>query len=266
MSDMGIDVFKVDGFVTEELPISYGFFGRQGGVSTGIYSSLNCGPGSDDNPAHVKENRRLVSEEIGCAHQNLLSLHQVHGNDCVVAEAAYDHSSRPQVDAHVTDQPGLALGVLTADCTPILFHGAKGDGSSVIGAAHAGWGGALKSVSKSTVKAMEGLGAIRETIVAAIGPCISQESYEVSDEFIEPFLQEDKKNEQFFIESKKNGHLMFDLAGYNAFKLYQLGIRKVLVKSLDTYFNEEDFFSYRRTTHRREKDYGRQISVIKIDQ
>jgi len=261
---MGIDVFKVDGFIPDDAPISYGFFGRQGGVSKGIYASLNCGPGSDDNPADVKENRSRVSKIIGCDAQNLLSLYQVHGNDCVVANEPYNVTARPQADAHVTDRAGLALGILTADCTPILFHGAKHDGSPVIGAAHAGWGGALKGVSASTVQAMERLGAVKDSIVACIGPCISQVSYEVGEDFAKAFYEEDDENERFFKSAQKDGHLMFDLAGYNALKLAKAGVKKVLIKDLDTYFNEEDFFSYRRTTHRNEKDYGRQISVIKI--
>jgi YfiH family protein len=257
--------FTVPGFVPDDVPVFHGFFGRQGGVSTGIYSALNCGPGSDDNPADVKENRRRVAEAAGCTPHNLLSLYQVHGDECVTVDKPYDPQARPEADAYVTDQAGIALGILTADCTPILFYGLKGSGEPVIGAAHAGWGGALKGISQSTVEAMEKLGAVRETIVACIGPCISQESYEVSQGFEVPFLAEDPANEKFFDEAKREGHLMFDLAGYNAFKLYKLGLRKVLIKGLDTFFNEEDFFSYRRTTHRKERDYGRQISVIKIN-
>lgn len=260
--------FKVDGF--EHPQITHSFFGRRygdlGGVSKGIYSSLNCGPGSDDNPAHVKENRRIVSEAVGCDPVNLLTLYQVHGNDCVTVSEPYDPANRPEADAHVTDQIGIALGILTADCAPILFYGFKGDQSPVIGAAHAGWGGALKGVSESAVQAMEDLGAVRETIVACIGPCIAQESYEVSDDFIAPFLEENPDNKTFFKDADRDGHLMFDLVGYNAFKLYKLGLRKVLAKEIDTFFNEEDFFSYRRTTHRKEQDYGRQISVIKINE
>lgn len=257
--------YTVPGFVSEDIPVFHGFFGRQGGVSTGIYSSLNCGPGSDDNPADVKENRYLVAEAVGCEPDHLLYLYQVHGDDCVVVDDGYDVLARPEADGYVTDRPGIALGILTADCAPILFYGLKGSGEPVIGAAHAGWGGALKGVSESVVKQMKALGAVKDTIVACIGPCIAQTSYEVTTDFQKPFLEESKENAQFFEASPKEGHLQFDLAGYNAFKLYKLGIRNVLKKEIDTFFNEEDFYSYRRTTHRKESDYGRQISVIKIN-
>ena len=265
---MGSDdlYYSMPGFVPEDAPVFHGFFGRRGGVSKGIYSSLNCGPGSDDDPSDVKENRRRVSEVVGCDVTDLLTLYQVHGDDCVTVDATYDPTSRSEADAHVTDRAGVALGILTADCAPILFYGFKGDQSPVIGAAHAGWGGALKGVAESTVLAMEGLGAVRETIVACIGPCIAQESYEVSDDFIQPFIDEYPENKAFFKDAERAGHLKFDLVGYNAFKLYKLGLRKVLAKEIDTFFNEEDFFSYRRTTHRKEQDYGRQISVIKINE
>jgi len=262
---MGIEVFNVDGFVPEGAPISYGFFGRQGGVSRGIYSALNCGPGSDDDPAHVNENRRIVAQAVGCAPQNLLSLYQVHGDRCITVDGVYDAHDRPKADAHVTDQAGIALGVLSADCTPILFHGTKADGSPVIGAAHAGWGGALKGVSASAVEAMIALGAVKDSITACIGPCIAQGSYEVGADFADPFMAEDPQNERFFKVAQKEGRLMFDLTGYNALKLAKAGVKRVLIKGVDTYFNEEEFFSYRRTTHRSEKDYGRQISVIKIN-
>ncbi|NCT41145.1 MAG: peptidoglycan editing factor PgeF [Alphaproteobacteria bacterium] len=257
----------MDGFVEgqNEGKVFHGFFGRQGGVSHGIYSSLNCGPGSDDDPQAVRDNRRIVAQAAGCDVESLLSLHQVHGNACVTVDTLYDPYERPKADAHVTDQVGIALGVLTADCTPILFHGHKDNGAPVIGAAHAGWGGALKGASASVVEAMIALGASPESIVACIGPCISQASYEVSDDFLAPFTAEDADHKSFFIPSVRKGHMMFDLAGYNGLKARKAGVARVLIKELDTYFNEEDFFSYRRTTHRSEGDYGRQISVIKIN-
>ena len=165
----------------------------------------------------------------------------------------------------VTDQAGIALGVLAADCTPILFRGKKVDGSPVIGAAHAGWGGALKGISKSTVEAMIALGAEKSSISACIGPCIAQSSYEVSEDFKLPFLAEDVGNDAFFIAGEREGHLMFDLEGYNASNLRKIGVENVHIIGVDTYSNEDDFFSYRRKTHRGEPDYGRQISVIKIN-
>lgn len=256
--------FTMDGFVPDDAPIFHGFFGRRGGVSKGIYSALNCGPGSGDDAAHVVENRKRIAAAAGCVPENLLSLYQVHGNICIAVDGAYDPNDRPKADAHVTDKAGIALGILTADCGPVLFYGFKGDGAPVIGAAHAGWGGALRGVLKSTVEEMVRLGAVHDNIVACVGPCIAQVSYEVGEDFAVPFLEESKECEVFFAPSKNAGHLMFDLAGYDAFKLYRAGVRKVFVKELDTYFNEEDFFSYRRTTHRSEQDYGRQISVIMI--
>ncbi len=255
--------FRVPGFTDGlQAPVFHGFFGRFGGLSKNVYASLNCGPGSDDNPEHVKANRKIVADVAGCAPDHLLSLHQVHGDVCVRVEAVW--SARPQADAMVTDKPGFALGILTADCAPVLFAGQKTDGAPVIGAAHAGWGGALRGILESTVREMTALGAEPGSLKACIGPCIGKASYEVKDEFATPFYQEDDENERFFKAAKAPGHLMFDLAGYCAFKLFKAGVRDVLIKDLDTYFHEEDFFSYRRATHRSEKDYGRQISVIKI--
>ncbi|HOO82901.1 MAG TPA: laccase domain-containing protein, partial [Alphaproteobacteria bacterium] len=168
--------------------------------------------------------------------------------------------------AMVTDVSGLALGVLTADCAPVLFYGKKSDGAPVVGAAHAGWGGALKGVLDNTLAMMLELGAVPESIRACIGPCIGQKSYEVRDDFADTFLEEDGRNEVFFTAGRCAGHLQFDLPGYCAAKLGRAGVKNVLIKDLDTYFNEEDFFSYRRATHRHEKDYGRQISVIMIQE
>lgn len=258
--------FTMPGFVQgqNEDKVFHGFFGREGGVSTGIYSSLNCGPGSDDNPAHVTANRKVVSDAVGCEPRSLLSLHQIHSDICLTIDEPYEAHDRPQADAFVTDKAGIALGVLTADCTPVLFHGVKGDGSPVVGAAHAGWGGALKGVLAATVTKMVALGAVKDSIVACVGPCISQMSYEVGEDFSVPFLEQDEQNEGFFKAAQKSGHLMFDLAGYNALQLSKAGVKKALIKDLDTYFNEEDFFSYRRATHRKEADYGRQISVVMI--
>ncbi len=254
--------YDIPGFTGQS--VFHGFFGRFGGVSKNVYASLNCGPGSDDHPEHVDHNRRVVAGVAGCAPEQLLTLYQVHGNACVRVTEGWRDAQRPQADAMVTDQPGFALGILTADCAPVLFYGEKSDGSPVIGAAHAGWGGALKGVLEETLSQMKALGATSESLKACIGPCIGQSSYEVQDDFADALYQEDDENERFFKPGKRSGHLMFDLAGYCAFKLYKQGMKDVFIKDLDTYFNEEEFFSYRRATHRSEKDYGRQISVITI--
>ncbi len=244
--------------------VFHGFFSRRGGVSKDIYASLNCGPGSDDNPAHDIQNRKIVSDVVGCDPAKLLSLHQIHSADCLVVSEDWDAQNRPKADAMVTDKPGFALGVLTADCGPVLFQGKTGEGKPVVGAAHAGWGGALKGVLDATIERMVELGAQVETIQAVVGPCIGQASYEVKNDFAEVFVEEDEVAEKFFKAARQEAHLMFDLPGYIAFRLARAGLKNVYIKDLDTYFNEEDFFSYRRTTHRHEKDYGRQISLIMI--
>lgn len=245
-------------------PVFHGFFGRMGGVSKDVYASLNCGVGSQDEPEHVKENRQKVADITGAPLSNFLTLHQIHSDKCIVVKEAWNIKDRPQADAFVTDVPGIALGILTADCAPVLLYGENDKGKPVIGAAHAGWGGALKGVLESAARSMSDLGVKAEDIRACIGPCIGKASYEVTEEFAAPFLSEDGENERFFQSSRKTGHLMFDLAGYCAGKLSKAGLNHIYIKDLDTYFNEEDFFSYRRATHRHEKDYGRQVSVICI--
>jgi len=244
--------------------VFHGFFSRRGGVSTDFYASLNCGQGSDDDLAKVHQNRKTVGDVIGCDSDKILSLHQVHSADCVTVDEPWEHHLRPRADAFVTARPGIGLGILTADCGPVLFYGRRLDGAPVVGAAHAGWGGALKGVLESTMAALLDLGAEKDSLKACIGPCIGKASYEVQDAFSVPFLEEDETAEKFFLAARKEGHLMFDLAGYCAFRLARAGFKNVFIKDLDTYFNEEDFFSYRRTTHRHEKDYGRQMSVIII--
>lgn len=260
--DSNIMYFDSDKFSVQAKKAGHAFFGRQGGVSTGVYDSLNCGRGSDDNPSNVIKNLEIIARQIGLSDTDIVTMHQVHGKDCEFVEKAWPIEQRPQIDSVVTDKAGVALGVLTADCGPVLFYGEKEGGEPVIGAAHAGWKGAVGGVLDSTVKKMQELGA--QNISACVGPCIAQASYEVRESFFEPFEQEDPENERFFKSSKKDGHLMFDLAGYIAAKLANLGLKNVFIKDLDTYFNEEDFFSYRRATHREEKDYGRQISLIYI--
>ena len=261
-SNADVPFFESAEFSKSADNVFHGFFGRQGGVSDGLYGSLNCGRGSDDDPAHVQANLDRVARQACVTPNNLLTMYQVHGHGCLYVDEPWSFDNRPQVDALVTDKAGIALGVLTADCGPVLFYGEKADGAPVIGAAHAGWKGAIGGALDATVSKMQELGA--DNIKACIGPCIAQSSYEVSAEFFEPFEKENSENERFFMASKKDGHLMFDLAGYCAARLAGLGLKHVFIKDLDTYFNEEDFFSYRRTTHRKESDYGRQISVIAI--
>lgn len=239
--------------------IAHGFFTRLGGVSEGIYASLNCGPGTNDVPDNVTENRARVTHYLG-AH-SLNTLYQEHTATCLYIDRALP--DRPVGDALVTEVPGVAIACLSADCAPILFYGEKADRAPIIGAAHAGWGGALKGIQSATVHSMVEHGARLETIRAAIGPCIAQVSYEVKEAFARPFLIQDDANEQFFMAGR-DGHLQFDLAGYNALRLALAGVKSVVITGEDTYRDEARFFSFRRATHREEPDYGRQISAIVI--
>lgn len=257
--------YDMEGFADNEAgPVFHAFFGRQGGESKGVYAGLNCALGSQDNPDTVLANRNVVAEIAGCDPEAIATVYQVHSNVCVYADKPFAPEERPKADALVTDVPGVALGILTADCVPVLFYAEKADGRPLVGAAHAGWGGALKGVLESTVRELEKLGAAPSGIKACIGPCIGPASYEVTEDFAEAFIEENHENERFFRAAHRTGHLMFDLAGYCAFKLAGLGLKKIFIKDLDTYFNEEDFFSYRRSVHREEEDYGRQISLIMI--
>jgi purine-nucleoside/S-methyl-5'-thioadenosine phosphorylase / adenosine deaminase len=237
--------------------INHGFFGRQGGVSTGIFASLNCGPGSGDVHASVIENRKRAAGALAAA--ALVSLYQIHSANAVTVTQAWD--TGPQADAMATATPGIALGVLTADCAPVLLADAH---AKVVGAAHAGWKGALGGVIDSVLEKMETLGADRARIAAAIGPCIAQANYEVGAEFRDAFRQSDLANAQFFTLSDRAGHLRFDLEGYVAHRLREAGVENVETLNADTYARESDFFSYRRATHRGEKDYGRQIAAIML--
>lgn len=251
------DILKTDG-------VRHGFFGRTGGVSRGIYNSLNCGLGSGDDPAAVRENRGRVAENLGAAADALVTLHQVHSPDCVRVTEAWAPEDRPKADALVTDVPGMVIGVLTADCGPVLFSGRRADGTPVIGAAHAGWGGAIGGVLEATVAAMTAMGVAPGGIRAAVGPCIGPDSYEVKDDFRLRFVEQDKENAAFFIPATRVGHLMFDLPSYIRRRLKLAGVGLVDGRGIDTCFNEEDYFSYRRSTHRVEPDYGRQVSAIVI--
>jgi hypothetical protein len=237
--------------------VSHGFFGKQGGISEGIFASLNVGQGSTDNKIHVKENRAIVAKTIGA--KELTSLYQVHSADCLYIETL--NQDRPKADAMVTDKPDIALTILTADCGPVLFEGQKEDGSLVIGAAHAGWGGAFSGVLESTVAKMVEIGATLESIKASIGPCIGQESYEIGDEFYDRFIEQDKQNTAYF---KKVDKWHFDLPKYCEGRLQKIGVETVDMSGIDTYAAKEECFSYRRKTHKNEEDYGRQASVIMI--
>jgi len=239
--------------------IPHGFLGRVGGVSAGLVAGLNLGLGTGDDAAAVAENRaRAVAAVLPGA--RLVTVYQVHSADCVVA-GGWSDDARPHADALVTDQPGLLLGVVTADCAPVLLADRS---AGVIGAAHAGWKGAVSGVTDSTIVAMEALGAKRGNIVAAVGPCIAQPSYEVDAGFYQRFVAQDPGNAAYFVPGVPD-HWQFDLERYVAERLQQAGIGAVGRLGLDTYPDENAFFSFRRATHRAEPDYGRQMSLIGLD-
>lgn len=254
-----ISPYIYDGF--DAARVAHGFFTRAGGVSEGIYAGLNCGQGSNDKAAHVKENRARVAAHLGAG--EILSLYQIHSDKCLPVESSWG-DERPEGDAFVTDKPGIALGILTADCAPVLFAGTKSDGSPVIGAAHAGWKGSIGGVLQSTVKMMITCGAEIESIKAVIGPCIAKKSYEVDAGFFKTFLETDENFENFFGAGAREGYFQFDLEGFCANQLAAVGLKTVHMMGLDTYAREDEFYSYRRKTHRGEADYGRQISAIMI--
>ena len=239
--------------------IRHGFFTREGGHSQGLFQSLNCGLGSGDDIEAVKKNRDQVSNALGIAADHLVSGYQVHGTD--VAVVTRPMAERPKVDGLVTKTKGVAVGILTADCGPVLFADAN---AGVVGVCHAGWKGALSGITDATVKAMESLGASRLDIVAVLGPTISQKAYEVGPEFLRAFLERDSVHKKFFIPSLKNEHYMFDLPAYLIDRLKAFGVEQVFDSALCTYSDPHRFFSYRRATHAQEKDYGRLISAIAL--
>ena len=239
--------------------IPHGFLGRKGGASTGIHAGLNVGIGSDDDPAAVSENRRRAAQAV-LADGQLVTVYQVHSADVVTVTAPVADNLRAHADAMVTDQPGLLLGILTADCVPVLFADAK---AGIVGAAHAGWKGAISGVTDNTIAAMEVLGANRSRIAAAIGPCIARTSYEVDEGFARRFEDHDPANERFFTPGR-DGHFQFDLEAYVAHRLAKAGLTRVEMLGLDTYANPDRFYSFRRATHRGESGYGRQISLIGV--
>lgn len=240
--------------------IRHAFFTREGGTSEGIYASLNGGLGSRDAPAHVARNRRLMTDRLGVAPDRLASLHQIHSAEAVVLEAAPDREERPRADGMATRLPGLALGIATADCGPILF--ADGE-ARVVGAAHAGWKGALGGVIEATLAAMEGLGASRGRVVAVLGPTIGRDAYEVGPEFVARFVEADPGNAAYFAPAEGD-RARFDLPAYVRARLARAGVGRVADLGLCTYSDPARFYSYRRTTHRGEPDYGRLISAVAL--
>jgi purine-nucleoside/S-methyl-5'-thioadenosine phosphorylase / adenosine deaminase len=241
--------------------LRHAFFTREGGVSNGIYAGLNGGLGSSDVAADVLENRRRMAEHMGVEPDRFLSLHQIHSPDVVIATGPWDGPARPKADAIVTRTAQLAIGVTTADCGPVLF---VDPARRVIGAAHAGWKGALTGVLESTLQAMEELGAERSEVVAAIGPMIRQPSYEVGAEFVQRFIEADAEHAMFFLPSPREGHAMFDLAGFIRMRLEKAGVLMIDDLGTDTYADER-FFSYRRSVHRKEPDYGRHVHAIVLE-
>jgi YfiH family protein len=241
--------------------VQHRFFTRRGGVSAGLYSSLNCGYGSDDEAANVRENRRRAAATFDLGESDLLTLHQIHSTEVLaVGDGRWTSPGAPKADALVTDRPGVALGVLAADCAPVLLADPQ---AGVIGAAHAGWRGALAGVVEATITAMERLGARRENLSAAIGPCIGAASYEVGPEFPAPFLAQDDANAAFFRKAPRAGHFLFDLAGYLARRIASAGV-SAAATGHDTLAASDDFFSYRRNTLEGVSDYGRGLSAIAL--
>jgi polyphenol oxidase len=239
--------------------VRHGFLGRRGGVSTGICSGLNVGLGSGDDLDSVRANRRLAVQAVapGAA---LATLHQVHSADAVYVTAPFADDARPHADAMVADRPGLALGILTADCAPVLLADPE---AGVVAAAHAGWKGALAGIVEATVAGMERRGAVRSRIAAAVGPCIARKSYEVDESFLGRFAAADPENERFFSPGRRGRH-QFDLEGFVLSRLGAAGLARVEALGLDTYSDADLFYSYRRATHRGEPTYGRQISLIAL--
>jgi polyphenol oxidase len=244
-----------------EAGIRHGFFTKQGGVSDGMYASLNCGLGSNDDPAKVLENRARVARHLGSPKPHVVTLYQTHSATALVVDKPYPRDAVPKADAVVTRTPGLAIGALAADCNPVLFADPQ---AKVVAAAHAGWRGALGGILESTITAMESLGAHRTRICAAVGPCINQASYEVGPEFEAEFLKVSADYAAFFHRTSPDSRPRFDLPGFVMMRLGRVGVGTTERVALCTYENESKFFSFRRTTHRKEPDYGRQISAIMV--
>jgi YfiH family protein len=242
--------------------VRHGFFCRDGGVSEGLFTSLNCGYGSGDDKANVTENRRRAMARIDLEGDRLVTAYQIHSPDVVEVRKPWTREDAPKADAMVTRERGIALGILTADCVPVLLADAE---AGVVGAAHAGWKGALNGVAEATVAAMVALGADPKLVVAGIGPAICQRSYEVGPEFPAAFLDQDPRNADFFGPAARAGHFLFDIKGYVARRLAATGLKTVQTLPCDTCAEEARFFSYRRSCHRKEPDYGRGLSAIYLE-
>jgi YfiH family protein len=241
--------------------VRHGFFTRQGGVSGGLYASLNGGQGSNDDPASVRENRGRMADALGVPRERFISCYQIHSPEVATVTEPWTRENAPRVDGMVTRERNIALAISTADCGPVLFADGK---AGVIGAAHAGWKGAFTGVLESTLDAMEALGARRADTVAVLGPMISARAYEVGPEFVARFADADADNGRFFAPSPRAGHAMFDLPAYIGARLGATGIGRFEDMALCTYSDEERFFSYRRVTHRKEPDYGRLLHAIAL--
>jgi purine-nucleoside/S-methyl-5'-thioadenosine phosphorylase / adenosine deaminase len=241
--------------------VRHAFFTRQGGASGGCYASLNGGIGSRDSAAHIAENRARMAAALGVEPGRLVTAYQVHSPEVVVAETPWALAARPRADGIVTRIRALAIGVTTADCAPILFADPQ---ARVIGAAHAGWRGALAGIAEATVAAMERLGAARKEIRAALGPMIRQRNYEVGPDLIDRFAAEDPASKCHFVPASRDGYALFDLAGYIAARLRRAGVRHIEDLGLCTYADPALFFSYRRAAHRAEADYGRHVNAIAL--
>jgi len=242
--------------------IRHGFFTRQGGKSQGVFESLNCGYGSDEDRDIVSANRAHAGGLIGIDETSLVTAYQTHSADVIVVNDPWLPEAAPKVDGMASNVPGIALGILTADCAPVLFSDPI---AGVIGAAHAGWRGAKDGVLKATLEAMGSLGAKAHQVTAAIGPCIQQDSYEVSDSFYDSFLKDNPRNEKYFCPADRPEHKQFDLPGFIISALKHNSVVNIESLNLDTYKNDDLFFSYRRATHRHEKQYGRLLSAIALE-
>jgi YfiH family protein len=241
--------------------VRHAFFTREGGVSAGLFASLNCGYGSGDDPQHVARNRAIAAERLAVADDRLVTCYQIHSATVLTVEQPWRREEAPRADGMVTDRPGIALGVLAADCAPVLFADAD---AGVIGAAHGGWRGALGGVMEATVEAMAALGAVPARIRAGIGPCIRQESYEVGPEFPGRFVEIDGASGGFFVPAERAGHFRFDLPGYIAHRLARLRLGAVASTGCDTAADPARFFSYRRACLAGERDYGRALAAIAL--
>ena len=251
------------GVLGADAGIHHAFFTRRGGVSEGLFGSLNCGFGSGDAPQRVAANREIAMVQLGLPADRLVTLRQIHGAKVVIVERPWRREEAPTADGLVTAVPGIALGVLAADCAPILLHDPV---ARIIGAAHGGWRGALGGIVDATIARMAEFGAERPRIRAAVGPCIGRRSYEVGSEFQQPFVADDLDNMRFFAPALRSGRLLFDLAGYVAHRLRRAGIATVEVIPHDTVGEEERFFSYRRACLRGERAYGRGLSAIALEE